>query len=1591
MRHVTQSAYSCGLCRVAAPSCSDSLQNGDETGVDCGGSCLVCITCQQQGFWQGSNFNYNNVILPLYTFVNKDPVPTYSTINGIRLHWIDGAPWAAGSLRLKIMAPSPTAPGQYIVRHEQRLPGPTTGLFMYLSINPPVVVNAGEYWGVHSSNKNLGGLVAYSAQQGGGAPPGVDFKQFAGAAAVGQTYSLTTMSATYSWDSAVDVCSMQYTHLCEVNNGGCGPNEVCTMLLGFPDPLCSPCPSTCYVNGVCGASSACAGSPPDPINGSFDTACGPEWCGGTCPLVCDPGYAPSSPSAVCNVITGWDTTLVCTGIPCDPLTNPANGGVSISNQSQFPSIASFTCDSGYSLAGVSTQTCQTDGTWDAPPPTCDPDPCLSAPAATFFGTFDAGCAGSPSGTTCALTCDTGYTASADAVCTLGVWDSPTCIPDPCSSPPANPAFGTFSACANTLSGGSCALACDAGYTESAPAATCALGVWVSIPSCEPNPCPAAPAATSFGTFAVGCAGSPSGSTCALSCDAGYVASAPAATCVLGAWSLETCSLAASTCAGMPEIPSYGSFPTGTYPSGCLNTPDGLTCPLTCDTGYTPTGDAVCTAGSWDKPACLPADCQMEPAPVPNGAFAGPCSGTASGQLCILTCSPGYTPSGDAQCQLGVWATPAPDCLANPCLDPPLDPQNGVLAQPCAPALNGGTCALACDSGYTSVGGTSAVCTLGSWDVPSCQGNACGSVAGLVPYASSFSLSTCDGTPSGATCIPGVICIPGYTATQLNAVCAAGAWTTVPSCEPSPCSSQPADPAFGTFAQCNPTPHAGSCSLTADAGYTCTGAQVSCSYGQWSTTPTCAPNRCTSMPPDPPNGWFPNCLNAASGTQCSLNCDTGYHRTGVMTCSFGVWIDVPYCEGNICSSYTDPQNGFSAPVSGNGLNYPTTVEFDCDPGFFLSGPGQRVCNPSGTWSPAAVPVCLPECPAVTAPSNGSVTLSSGTPPATLQATASYVCNPGYALLGEHTATCVDIGNGPEWSSAAPTCIKVWNLSGSVEFVPLAGQSVTVELTLQAHQGEPLRTLSQTRSGPYSGPFLLDWGEYLEGQPWALRVIDDQPVNWWCRMDSSAPINGALYADVTNTRVLCQLATCNDGVQNGDEYGRDCGGTCPLACRIRAGQGYTTVGVGGLCPVGFSSFNSTTCVDVDECLNKNGGCDSKATCNNFEGSFKCGYCPSGYSGSGDKEGGCVDIDECKTVKGACPPSALCGNLDGSYKCSCATGYSALYDDKTKLLKECVDIDECAVNNGECDKLTTCTNIPGSRTCGSCPIDYIGDGESGCHTRADYWLNVKPDKLFEVFSAAAVGSGSRKCRIWPCSKYSCECPLYVKYGPSTAPNKVSAITSNGDGNSWSSLEGDGCALDATDATTQLRDVLSHELCFDQVSVPGETPAELPSDSMCADDYLKRSDTELFNQFAGAATGLGDRQCRIFPSADEKCPFYVMHGSSDIKDNGSWRAASSAWFSVVPGTNGCAAHEKEAVGMLRHALHDNLCFGYPCSPASLKVVTGRETSVIDRASGAKVALTVLCTVMVAVCAGILCVRARKHSRAAGRRAGAGVEMASV
>ncbi|XP_030375580.1 cubilin homolog [Scaptodrosophila lebanonensis] len=128
------------------------------------------------------------------------------------------------------------------------------------------------------------------------------------------------------------------------------------------------------------------------------------------------------------------------------------------------------------------------------------------------------------------------------------------------------------------------------------------------------------------------------------------------------------------------------------------------------------------------------------------------------------------------------------------------------------------------------------------------------------------------------------------------------------------------------------------------------------------------------------------------------------------------------------------------------------------------------------------------------------------------------------------------------------------------------------------------------------------------------------------------------------------------------------------------------------------------DVDECAPDRNPCHDE--CINFPGSFRCGACPTGYTGDGRF---CRDIDECATNNGGCSqrPLVACINTEGSYRCGrCPVGWSG--DGHS-----CVQAKSNLCNGeGVCHPRAQCEYISDTMVC-TCPVGFYGHGygADGC----------------------------------------------------------------------------------------------------------------------------------------------------------------------------------------------------------------------------------------------------------------------------------------
>lgn len=160
-----------------------------------------------------------------------------------------------------------------------------------------------------------------------------------------------------------------------------------------------------------------------------------------------------------------------------------------------------------------------------------------------------------------------------------------------------------------------------------------------------------------------------------------------------------------------------------------------------------------------------------------------------------------------------------------------------------------------------------------------------------------------------------------------------------------------------------------------------------------------------------------------GEQIVYSCKPGYVSRGGMrrfTCPLtGMWpINTLKCTPRVCPFAGILENGI---VRYTTFEYPNTISFTCNPGFYLNGTSSAKCTEEGRWSPE-LPVCAPvTCPPPVVPKFATLKLHKPSAGNTslYRDTAVFECLPHHAMFGNDTVTCTAHGNWTE----LPECREV----------------------------------------------------------------------------------------------------------------------------------------------------------------------------------------------------------------------------------------------------------------------------------------------------------------------------------------------------------------------------------------------------------------------------------------------------------------------------------------------------------------------------------------------------------------------------------------
>ena len=772
---------------------------------------------------------------------------------------------------------------------------------------------------------------------------------------------------------------------------------------------------------TCGANGAWSGTAPtcEEVSGCDDMPC---QNGSTC----TPG---SGLAYSCACVAGWTGTNCDVAITCSGLVAPTNGTVTAQSATYGNSVM-FACNAGYDVAGSATLSCQLDGNWSGPAPTCAPVTCSGLVAPTNGSV-------TPTSTTYGLqanySCGAGYTlmGSSTRTCQADMsWSgtAPTCVPVACPTlaPPTN---GTLSSTTGSF-GQTTMYACNANYMLSVsgtPTRTCqANGQWdgtaptcVPVPTgCDANPCQNGTCMPGSGlSYTCQCAAGWLGTNCDMpvtctglsnptngnvsapsatfgngvsyTCNAGYsLVGQPTRACLAtGMWAGSAPTCAPVTCSGL-VAPTNGTVtPTSTT--------YGLQATYACSAGYTLTGNGnlatrTCqadTTWSGSAPSCTPVTCSGLVAPA-NGSVAP--TSTTFGNAATYSCNGGYMLSGNGgsatrSClATTMWSGTAPTCVA----------VSGCASNPC----QNGTCNPGAGSAYTCT------CATG-WTGANCD----------MPVTCSGLTNPTNGTVSSPSATYGnavnYTCSPGYTRVgAASLMCLAnGTWdASAPTCAAVTCSGATA-PANGTVSAPSTT-YPNNITYACNAGFVLTGSATrACQAGGTfsGTAPTCTPITCSAVAPT--NGGVSG-TTIAYGANATYTCNAGYMFTGGSTTrACGGTMNPGTLAGtqptcgplvNGCTPTNPCQNGSTcAPGAG------TAYTCACTPGW------------TGTNCQTAV-----QCTGATAPANGTVSAAV----ANAGNSVLYACNTGYTITGTASRACGVTGT---WATAAPTCPPV-TCSGAV---------------------------------------------------------------------------------------------------------------------------------------------------------------------------------------------------------------------------------------------------------------------------------------------------------------------------------------------------------------------------------------------------------------------------------------------------------------------------------------------------------------------------------------------------------------------------------
>jgi len=671
---------------------------------------------------------------------------------------------------------------------------------------------------------------------------------------------------------------------------------------------------------------------------------------------CHQGYYPRGSNVrKCGPDGKWSGKRTrCIGVPAQTLPKLFFGKTKITNRRRYPATATFSCRNGYQLKGPATRITRPDGSWSGKQPKCKGVVCAPLPEFAHGSVLKTNGGRYPSVAT--FSCENGYTLSRSPAARScrkdGSWagKAVSCLPVSGKAAPSVK-YGSVRI-SGTSYPASAIYTCDAGYKRNG-AKTLKMkedGSWDgAAPTCESRTCDTL-AAPKYGRVKTTNDGS-FPSTASYKCNNGFeISSTKPRQCLPnGKWSRKAPRCLGAACEPL-ERPRKGSVKVtneGRFPSKAI---------YTCKKGYVTEENRVrkCTKdGVWtpNAPKCKGVKCDNINVPRNGRVFQARKRFPAAAQF---SCRPGYVLEGRSElnCKTdGTWNGDVPQCVRGKCPAP-------TAQKPLKVFISRGKAEFRCSAGYNLIGSRRLLCNAaeGTWqgDVPTCEGVR----GGEVPSLRNGTLSRITNNnrfPAKAY----FKCKPGFGIVGRNFIRLGkdGRWpaAALPVCGPGVCDAAPS--VKNGRVRITSTTFPSNMTTTCREGFVRTeGSELrKCrKSGRWSgDSVICLGVKCKTL--NPPQFGLVQVTSDRYPSKASYTCMPGYKLSvpAPRRCKKdGSWLGAkPLCEKIV----KKPVAPFNGNVTISKRVHPSVASYTCRDGCKLVGSKTRLSDSMGEWE-GKKPVC-----------------------------------------------------------------------------------------------------------------------------------------------------------------------------------------------------------------------------------------------------------------------------------------------------------------------------------------------------------------------------------------------------------------------------------------------------------------------------------------------------------------------------------------------------------------------------------------------------------------------------------------------------------